>query len=226
MDPVDAHDVAPPRPGVAPRINLPAAGVVPQPTQTPQWHRITPALVRILQAHFSVATQIEDPNLVARVWTNQPSSPIVISSLAEWNPGTANNRPAILVDRLEQNRDQAKAIIGDQQQGVRPGSYAVFMTGAHVVHAIGGREGEADILAKEIWRELAKFAPIIAPRLCLNRMRVMGVGKRTELTEHKQIYTVPVAVVYDYIEQWRVYPTDEAEVTRIFGPAIFGDSPS
>lgn len=221
MGPPNEYDVPPPRPGAAPRINFPEAGLVPRPSDGPQWSLLTPAIVRLLQHHFSVATQIEAVNLISRVWTNQPSSPIVITSLAEWKPEQSNQRPALLVDRLEQGRDMGKQTIGDQFQGVRPGNFSVFMQGQHVVHIVGGREGEADTLAKEVWRELLRFGPQLACRLGLNRFRAIGVGKRQELTEHKQIYAVPVLMAYDYSEGWRLYPTDESPIEAIMSAVTF-----
>jgi len=218
MDPVDAYDLPPPRPGAAPKLDTSSAGanIQPRPSNGPQWSLLTPAFIRILQYHFGDASRIEDPYLVGRVWTNQPSSPIVITSLAEWKPDQSNQRPALLVDRLQQMRDPSKNLIGGGQfQGVRPDNYALFMVGSHVIHVVGGREGEADVLAKEVGRELSRFANILAPKLCLNRLRYQETGKRTELTEHKQIYTVPVIMTYEYMEQWRVTRDDEAAVNSI-----------
>jgi hypothetical protein len=172
-------------------------------------------IVGVLRWHFSDPTRIEIPDLVDRVWVANETSPIVISSLAEWNPNNSSERPAIFVDRLDQDRDLANRGIGDQLQGGKPGNFAFFVTGAHVVHCVGGREGEAEILAKEVWRELSRFGPIIRPALCLLRFMPVKIGKRVELTEHKQIYTVPVMLTYGYIEEWRVNALDESEITAI-----------
>lgn len=215
MDQPNQYDVSAFRPGAAPVLDLAAAGITPRPNQQPQWHLLTPALVRLLQQHFSVATRIEDPNLVDYVWTDTESSPIVISSLANWKPDSTNARPALLVDRLEQSRDMSKRAIGDRYQGVRPGHHSFMMQGAHVVHVLGGRDGEADSLAREVWRDIARFAPILGPKLCLLRLLPMQIGKRVQLDEHKQTYTVPVPIQYGYFEAYRLFPTDEAAVTAI-----------
>lgn len=215
MDPVDEYDLSAYRPGAAPELDLPAAGIVPRPSQGPQWDFLTAVTVRWLRYHFGAVTRIENPQLIGYVWTAAESSPIMITSLAEWKPETSNQRPAILVDRLEQNRDMTTRAIGDQYQGVRPGHYYARFLGAHVVHVLGGREGETDFLAKEVWRELVRMSPVVGPRLCLDRLLPMSVGKRQELGEHKQTFTVPILMTYGYAEAWRLYPTDEEAINAI-----------
>lgn len=205
------------RPGAAPTLDVVQAGLTATPTAAPVYVRLTEVLVSWLRWHFSAASRIEYPNLVGRVYTpaNKESSPIVITSLAEWTPQTANKRPSVLVDRLDQERDMQTRGIGDQFQGVAPGNYQHFMIGQHVVHCIGGREGEAEYLAAEVWRDLSRFAPVARERLCLYRFLPMKIGKRVQLDEHKETYTVPVPMIYGYGEAWGVHALDEEEINAI-----------
>jgi hypothetical protein len=177
--------------------------------------RLTNVLVRWLRFHFSAASRIEHPDLTGRVWTDADSSPIFISSLADWDPNKSGKRPAVLVDRLDQRKDMNQRGIGDQMMGVAPGRFAHFMVGQHVVHSLGGRDGEAEILAWEVWRELTRFAPYARKAVCLHRLLVSTVGKRVQLPESREHYTVPVVLDYGYEENWRVFPMDEEEITAI-----------
>lgn len=205
----------PVRPGADPQLNLAQAGLAGRPGQGPPWLYMTQTLVRLLRWAFSAQSRIEFPALADRVWTNDEASPIWISSLAEWAPAKANQRPCLLVDRLPQKLDQARAVIGRQFQGVKPGQYMHFMGGAHVVHCTGGRDGEAEFLAAQAFRWLAFYANQIEEALCLIRFRAVEVGKRTQLEDYKEVYTVPLPVEYYYQENWKVYPTDEKEVMGI-----------
>jgi hypothetical protein len=211
-----AFDLPPVRPGAAPTIDLVATNLDENAQWQPAWVRVTAGLVKWLRFHFASAARIEHPALADRVWTADPSSPIFISSLAEWNPTQSTQRPAVLVDRLEQAKDMGARAIGDQFQGGAPGRYGHLMQGRHVVHCLGGREGEADLLAWEVWRELVRFARPVGQRLCLLRLLPERIGKRVQLTaESKEHYTTPIELGYGYLEEWRLTVQDEPEVTAI-----------
>lgn len=216
MDPVDALDAPPIREGAAPTISVSGVGFNSLAGHQPGWVRLTEALVRWLRGHFSVASRIEYPDLVGRVWTsNREQSPIQICSLAEWNPTESNKRPAILVDRLDQERDLAHQAIGDQWQGVRPGNYWILKTGQHVVYCVGGREGEADLLAAEVERELVRFGPIAQQYLCLMRFRPVKTGRRVQIPEYREHYASPIVCIYAYQDMFRIFPVDEEAIAAI-----------
>lgn len=219
MSSIASNDLIPNpiRTAAIPTLDIPASGLDQNTAIQPAWFRLTEALVKWLRFHFSSSVRIEHPDLIDRVWVSDPEkSPIFISSLAEFAPKSSQQRPSILVDRLDQEKNMQQRGIGDSLQGVAPGAYAHLMNGRHVVHCLGGREGEAEILAFEVWRELVRFAPEIGPRLCLIRLLPGRIGKRVQLSnEHSEHYTVPIEIGYSYFEQWRVYPTDEAEITAI-----------
>ncbi len=192
-------DLDPIRPDAAPQLNAATVGVESQKLAQPIYVRMTEVLVRWLRFHFSVATRIEYPNLVERVWVDSPNTPIVIASLAEWKPTNADQRPVILVDRMDQDRDLPHRGIGDQYQGVRQDAYSFITVGQHVVHCFGGREGEAEYLAAEVWRELVRFAPLMRDRLCLLRLLPYKIGKRVQLSDdHKETYNIPIVIMYGY----------------------------
>ncbi len=216
-DPTDAYLAQPIRPGTEPTLSVSAAGLVAAGQQQPVYLQMTRVLLSVLRLHFSAAANIEFADLTDRIWTNAQSSPIMIASLAEWTPEQSAKRPALLVDRLDQTPDLARRILGQQFQGGTPGNYFQYMEGRHVVHCLGGREGEAELLAAEVFRELFRFGPVIQKYVCLNRFQVERAGKRRQLSdEHREHYTVPVPVYYHYGESWRVKPVDEAEINAVF----------
>ncbi len=217
-DPTDQYLAQPLRPGAAPTLSVSAAGLVAAGQQQPVYLQMTRVLLSVLRLHFSSAANIEFADLVPRIWTSAQSSPVVIASLAEWRPEQSSQRPALLVDRLDQTPDLARRILGQQLQGGTPGNYFQYMEGRHVVHCLGGKEGEAELLAAEVFRELFRFGPVIQKFMCLTRFQAERAGKRRQLGDEYRAehYTVPVPVYYHYGESWRVKPVDEAEINTVF----------
>lgn len=205
------------RAGAAPTLDVTAAGLRERQLVQPAWIRVTEGLVKIIRYHFSDATRIEFPDLIDRVWVpDQATAPIFISSLAEFAPVASQQRPAVLVDRLEQDKDMEKRGIGDQLMGIAPGRYAHYMRGRHVVHCLGALEAEAELLAAEVWRELVRFAPVIREALCLNQFIPQRVGKRVQLSDSfREHYTIPIEIAVTYEEAWSLRATDEVEVTAV-----------
>lgn len=211
------YDADPIREGAVPTLSISGSGLSANVGQQPSYVWITEALVRWLRYHFSAATRIEYPVLINRVWIpDREKSPIQITSLAEFAPNNSNQRPALLVDRLDQDLDLQHRGIADQFMGIRQGNYGGIVLGAHVIHCIGGVEGEAEYLAAEVWRELRRFAPIAREAMCLLRFLPIKIGKRVQLSEeHRQTYTIPVLIQYAWQESWKIRPTDEEEITAI-----------
>lgn len=209
------HDAPPIRPGAAPVLDTGAVRFSTFAVTQPIWVRMTDVLLRWLRYHFGAASRIEYPSIVDRVFVDGESSPITIASLAEWKPTESDKRPAILVDRLDQETDLANRPIGIQYQGVREGYHTDFMRGQHVVHCLGGREGEAEYLAAEVWRELKRFAPIAQKYLCLYRFMPERIMKRRQLDEYREHYVASIPVFYYYEESWRIWNTEELPITQI-----------
>lgn len=224
--PDDCRDMYPGeqlRPGALPNLSREGAKLYPTVVGTdlpavlqPHWLWMTGKLADWLRWHFGSTTRIEFPSLKDRVWTDQPDTKIWIGSLAEWKPELSGQRPAILIDRAEQDVDtQHMGIGGNQLMGGVPGYYAQYMVGNHAINCLGGREGETDYLAAEVWRELSRYANKVREWLCLARFRPVRTGRRRQLDEHKEVYTVPVFVSYAYAETFAVAAADESPVTAI-----------
>lgn len=220
----DMNPADPLRAGALPNLDRDAAKLYPTSTGSGLPDYVAPAFVWMtgklagwMQYHFGVTTRIEFPALKDRVWSSDPAvSQIWIGSLAEWDPKQSEKRPAILIDRAEQDLDVQHLGIGaGQLQGVRPGYYMHYMTGTHEFNCLGGREGEAEYLAAEVWRELTRYADRVRRWLCLARLLPVRVGRRRQLDQYKEIYTVPVFLSYVYTEAWTSKPADEAEVNAV-----------
>jgi hypothetical protein len=129
-----------------------------------------------MRYHFADPTRIVSDQLADKVWTAQPDTPILIQSLAEYNPDEAQKRPAVLVARGDQVPDQAQGMDTRLIGGCGPGNAAKvhveFYRGSHTIHCVGGREGEEAVLTGEVHRELRGFLPLVWPRICLLRARV------------------------------------------------------
>jgi hypothetical protein len=213
---MDTFSVPPIRPGAVPQLGVTDSGLSAGNLVQPAWTRLTDVILKVIRYHFGDPTRIEFPSLVDRIYTGQPQDQIVIASLAEWKPDDSNQRPAVLVDRLDQDKDMSTRGIGDQLQGLQQGVFAHFLTGSHVVHCLGGREGEANLLASEVWRDLVRFAPVIRDAACLMRFLPIKIGKRVRLAEeHRDHYSIPLIMVYGYQEAWKLTAKDEAEIQAI-----------
>jgi len=215
VEDVTTYDATSYRPGSNPTFQGSTAGLDPTLSQQPVWHLMTRFLVGVLRQHFGTQAAIEDPAMFNRVWTNAPSSPITIASLAEWKPQDTQQRPAIYVDRLEQTVDMSKRSVGNQLHGLMPAFYNTIFDGSHVVHCLGGREGEAELLAHEVWRQLHEFAPQIQKELCLLRFLPVKVGKRVQFQSTTEQYSVPIEIIYGYQETWRIKNLSESQLNAI-----------
>lgn len=167
--------------------------------------RVTRLLLTWLRFHFSSAGLISDPALRARIWRSDASTPIVIDTLARYDPASDNGgNPCLLVERSDQQRYGDAETIAGVTGGLGAGTgYETWtpMIGTHAVFCTGGREGEAEALAAEVFLEASGFcvevlASGLAPFL---RFRPTGVAARRPLPGPKEIWTVPVMFEYHYV---------------------------
>jgi hypothetical protein len=208
----------PSRPGAMATLDLNAIGAT-GPSTLPPPLRLDEVLLRWMRYHFAAASRITLEPLSGKVWTDTPDSPILIQSLAEYSPDVAQGRPAVLVAMLEQTPDPNRPIDDRRMGGCGPGAaelvYHQFHVGKHVLHCIGGKEGEANLLAFEVYREIVSFGPVVRPRLCLHRLVGLGIAPRTKLEEHQETWTVPVGLGYGYCWSSRVFPLDTPDLAGV-----------
>lgn len=184
-------------------------------SETPDWppSRLGRALLLWLRYRFGAPERITRPALRTAIWTPEPGSPLVIATLAEYDPARDGTRPALLVERSDQDLDLRPLSIGMQRHGAQPNSIVAPLVGQHVIFCLGGREGEADAYAAEIFVDLVAFCNIVASRLGFRRLRPYKVGTRRKLEEYKEIWAVPIFIQYEYDYTTDVRPAAESSAT-------------
>lgn len=163
--------------------------------------RVGKALLRWLRYHFGAADRPTRPSLRGYVWTDDPSSPIQIDTLAAYKPASDGTRPALLVETGRQSEDPSARGIGFRRQGGPSNGpqYTIYaMTGVHAIFCIGGREGEVLELAREVFEEATAFCGVVGERLGLRRFYPSAQSERKRMPEHKDTWTVMVSFGYDY----------------------------
>lgn len=211
---------APCHPCDPPPVVLPFTGAALQPTGSNgiDWAplRVTKGALAWLRFHFGEAGRIHCPQLKNLVYVpdgpdGEPTTPLVISTLAEYRPNDASRRPAVLVERGDQQLEGAAAGIGLRELGTFQLNHTVPMHGSHTVFCLAGREGEIELLAAEVLLELVGFHQQAADRLCLRRLRAPAMGRRVRLDEpFKDTWTVPIHITYDYDVRFQVTPAAPA----------------
>lgn len=199
-----------------PTLSLSAIGATGPSAQYPPL-RVFETLLKWLRYHFADAANIVYPDLQGRVWTDTDSTPIVIQSLAEFDPAKTAERPAVLVQPYGVAPVEPRSINNQRLGGCGVGNtrqlYARLWKGRFLVHCVGGREGEAFLLAAEVADELDGYAPVVRPALCLERLEMVGIDQRRRLEEHKDTWTMPVGLEYAFWRSREITPLDAADIT-------------
>ncbi len=167
---------------------------------------LTGLFLRMLQAHFSDADEIEHPSLKDNVWTqDKETSNILIRPAYDFDALDLMSRPAIMIRRQPvstrilgmNNRLQGGHIDPDGAE-----SYETMHASGHIIFAMGRTGEEAEILGAEVWRHFMHFQPAIRKDLKLARFQVMElseVGKVEEASEH---WATAISVFTAYYERW------------------------
>lgn len=161
----------------------------------------------VLCRHFIQADNIQDPQLQGLVWTNNDQTGILIESIHRWLPATTGKRPAIIIKRNAYRN--SRATIGDRYQGT-PGDqegnyrYTTHWAGSHTLFCLGRSGAQAELLSTEVQRELTQFAPELLSLPYLHRLQVVEVGEISEVEEAHEHFAVPVTVLYQYEQNWKI----------------------
>ncbi len=178
----------------------------------PRPHIVTGFLRQWLIGHFSVAGQIEHPELRGKLWKAVGTeTEIEIESLTRWKPETTEFRPAVVIGRNDWK--VLRLGIDDRMMGetgwtpdIGTDHYAAYLEGSHTLFCISSLATEAEILGAEVYREMMQFGPLVRQELDLKRFAVVGVGKLFEIEEARSNYAVPVTVAYGIEERWKLVP--------------------
>ncbi len=194
------------------RSQLPACGVG---TLFPD--RFTVAMLRWLRYHFGSADRIVDPALKDRVYTADDTNinGLHIGTLAEYTPAEDSFRPCLLIEANDQDIAQQGQTLGQKRFGGTEDRVVTPMTGSHVVFCLGGREGEAAVLASEVMQDAAAFIQVISERVGATRLRMTKRGRRQQLLEYKDVWTVPVFFEYQWVIESLVTPQGVSDLRNI-----------
>jgi hypothetical protein len=156
--------------------------------------------------HFS-ADNLENLQLERLLWQpDQQATGVVIEANTAYDPQKTEYRPAVIIKRQSWRR--VRVGIGNRYMGEmsRDGimHHANLWQGAHTIFCLAGEDGEAELLATEVFRELNEHADVVQQLLGLHRLEVAEVGEVSILEEASQHFVVPINIGYAVMESWRV----------------------
>lgn len=176
-----------------------------------------------LIAHFVDANNIYEPVLQKRLWVGDAvtgqtadNTGIIIETISNWLPRTTETRPAIILKRHELNI--LRQGVGDNRlQGNSVGRklYSILYTGSHTAYCIARTDGECEILASEVNRELLQFGPIVREELGLVRVALVGLGELAKLEEASENFVIPVTISYAFWDSWEITTDDSSPLSRV-----------
>jgi hypothetical protein len=169
---------------------------------------ITGFLRNFLTDQWSNAINIYNPDLKQFVWSNNPTSGILIETAYRFNPGSAGQRPAIV---LKRNRIKFMQLgLGSRQQGVvkRPletgaiTEYQNKVIGSHTVFCLNWSGAGVEALSTEVRMQLLEFSDPIRQHLSLHQFTVLEEGAVHQLQDSANSYIVPITVGWAYEATW------------------------
>jgi len=193
---------------------------------------LTGIFVRLLQEHFSDSQNLEfngeneyadsaetrpAMQLQDYIWTpSNETTKIQIQPVWAYNPQDIQRRPALYVKRNAQ-RPQRMAIndgmtIAARRTGPLPtdievrGEYhSVMVLGSHTIFCAGGTGAEVELLAQEVFDQVAMFAPLLRTDFKFHRVAMQELGEIAILdAEGGNHYVIPVVIAYAYALAWRI----------------------
>lgn len=172
---------------------------------------VTGILVQWLRKHFGSPWNIEDPLFKDVIWSpDLASTGIIIDSVFKWNPAQTEGRPSIVIKRgpwralnLGINNQKLPSTSGSGACCFdNIGAYNLLYQGSHTIFCIAGESAEVEILAAEVYREIAQLGPIIRPFFSFLRFQLADVGEPAILEESTENFVVPVTVSYGVQDIW------------------------
>ena len=172
----------------------------PDPLRMTGWFRVWMA------NHFGSSATIENPVLQNFVWNADPKqTQIAIESSSSWNPQVVEFRPSIIIKRG--GWQNLKFGINNRMMGNIPGkpgitAYANYWQGSHTLFVCAGEDGECELLAREVFRELNQNGQRLQTLLGMFKFAVTEVGEMGKLEEASENFVVPINVAYVLEEAW------------------------
>jgi hypothetical protein len=191
---------------------------------------ITGFLRDILIRQWSNPLNIVSPEMKQYVWSEAPSTGILIESVYRWRADVVEKRPAIMIKRNSFRNMQtgfAGQIFGggmaayENEKGAIS-RYTTLFFGSHTLFCIHGTGASAEILASEVMGHLVACSWPIRSHLGLRQFSVTEVGNIQELEESNENYVVPITVGWGYEHTWQLreesLPLQSVSLTGLLGP--------
>jgi hypothetical protein len=190
---------------------------------------ITGFLRDFLIRHWADPQNIIAPELKKFVWSEQPTSGILIESVHRYRADIVEKRPAIMIKR-NSFRNMQTGISGqifgggfvayENEKGA-VSQHTTLFVGSHTLFCIHGSGASTEILATEVMLQLTAFLHPIRMNLGLRQFSVAEVGAIQELEEAKETYVVPITVGWGYEHTWELkddsLPLQSISLTSILG---------
>jgi hypothetical protein len=184
----------------------------------------------VLIRQWSNPLNIISPEMKQYVWSEAPSTGILIESVYRWRADVVEKRPAIMIKRNSFRNMQtgfAGQIFGgglaayENEKGAIS-RYTTLFFGSHTLFCIHGTGASAEILASEVMGHLVACSWPIRRHLGLRQFSVTEVGNIQELEESNENYVVPITVGWGYEHTWQLreesLPLQSVSLTSLLGP--------
>lgn len=179
---------------------------------------ITGALKRLLEAHFSRATNISDEQLRPLIWrpdsddeNDQPK--IHIKSWHEYDPTHLQQRPALYISRgpISTQRialkDKALTHITSRTGNLEGAEYIKLITGRHQVICCAPKSDmAADRLGEEVYYLLLEYGPAIQQDFTLAGFHVNTITESQEIDDDHENFMVGVQITWTNAHSWKLKP--------------------
>lgn len=146
---------------------------------------------------------------------------VLIISTGSWRLKSADERPALVVRRLEWRPIHLG--MGDGQVRYDPANaqaeYMIAFQGGHAIYAHSREQGEVEALVEEVINCFLRMAPFIRRMLRLARFRLVNVDKVSMYTMNRDYFVCPMMLQYTWSENW-FFDKNSDEMERIVSHAI------
>ena len=176
---------------------------------------VSGALQRIIEAHFSMPERIFlKKSLGTLIWkpTTEQSADtaIAIQQATDFDPNQANQRPAILVKRMQFDAQplgmdatgRATQILADKSYAGEV--YDTLWVGTHEVRCLSKTDGMSELLAQEVYQMLLKYGPVYCSEFKFSKFWPSKMGATVKVKEYGEHFCCPIQIDWAAAMRWQV----------------------
>ncbi|RIZ71260.1 MAG: hypothetical protein D0530_04860 [Methylococcales bacterium] len=163
---------------------------------------LTGIFVSIARQHFSLADNLREESLREFIWNaDDTKSKIMIESATRWKTNIVQQRPAIMVKRMDLHMSDS-ITFGDRLQGGTGTPCAVVLMGSHTLFCIASSAAEAETLGTELFFQLVEFKPLLQQEFMFLKLKIDNFGQIAKLEESSEHWVTPITVSYAFSHAW------------------------